>query len=207
VSLKPPTEDIELLEHPLSSELRAAAKRLRILRDASAGGHLLEALNREVTDPRTWEVHYQLIMALGECQYLPSIPFLKELAGRTFEATMIYVALGDALVRLQLTSTEDARSVIEIMTSGNEVLIDGAFRAMAMLKMVPRADQLREILSFVLTLPTDSDLRYWPLAASAGWRVDGVEMFLGQCERSAREDLQRTAKLARKGIYGKWRPL
>jgi hypothetical protein len=200
-------EDVQLLQHPRSPKRRSAAKRLRKLRDPSAGPALLEALKREVTDPRTWETQYQMIMALGECKYLPALSYLKELADRSFEATMVYVALGDALVRLQFTPEQEAVAVTEVMDTGNEMLIDGAFRAMAMLRMVPRTKEIREILSFASALPPDSGLRFWPLVATAGWKGDTVEAFIDGCAKSNRVDLREAAEQARTGKYGNWRPL
>src|SRR4051812_541674 len=100
------------LEHPRARERAAAAKRLRRLQDPRAGKALMAALHREIPDAqppeRTWEVQYQLVMALGECGVKEAVPFLQDLAQRVFEATMVYVGLGDALMRLDRAHPTDA---------------------------------------------------------------------------------------------------
>ena len=78
----------------------APAKELRKLGDPTAGPALVEALHREVTDPRTWETQCQMIMALGHSGYRKGVLVLNMLAQVKFEATMVLVAIGDAFVRL-----------------------------------------------------------------------------------------------------------
>ena len=200
-------EDIDLLSHSRSPKRRAGAKRLRKRGDATAGPALLSALKREVEDPRTWETQYQLVMAIGECGYSEALPFLRELASRDLKATMIYVGLGDALVRLEVRSNQDASAVLRILESGNDMLIDGALRAMAMLRMVPSQRQIEEILQYASSLPADSGNRFWPLAAAPGWYGDVVDEFVAECAKSDREDLRTAASLASSQKYRKWRPL
>ena len=94
---------IEQLQHKSSAKRRAAAKKLRKLKAKEAGPALLAALKNELKDKRTWETQYQMIMALGESGYTESLEFLIQLAGQEFEATMVYVAIGDSIIRLQNT--------------------------------------------------------------------------------------------------------
>jgi len=160
------SDDIQLLEDKRSPKRRSAAKRLRKLGDVAAGPALLKRLKTEVLDPRTWETQYQLIMAIGECKYLIALPFLEALSKTKFEATMIYVAIGDALVRAIVA-----------------------------------------ILEFVSKFEIDHGIRFWPLAASAGWHGDNVRKYISECSQSHREDLQHAAKFADEGKYYNWRPL
>jgi len=200
-------DDIDLLKHTRSPKRRSAAKRLRKRGDTSAGKALLSALRKEIEDLRTWETQYQLIMAIGECEYVEALPFLKDFADQPLEATMIYVGLGDALVRLQIQSLNDGEPIIELMESGNEMLIDGAFRAMAMLRMVPSAVHVQKIIRFVSALPLDHGNRFWPLAAAPGWQGDEVDTYVAECLRSDRNDLREAAELAANRKYKKWNPL
>jgi hypothetical protein len=199
-------DDLELLKHPRSPKRRTEAKRLRKRGDILAGPSLLSALQKEVEDSRTWETQYQLVMALGECLYVDAVPFLKDFSVRQLKATMIYVGLGDALVRLQIQSLEDGAPILELMRQQNEMLTDGAFRAMAMLKMVPRENQIDQILRVVSALPLDHYNRFWPLAAAPGWKGDNVVAFIAECTRSPRSDIQEAAKLAADQKYKKWNP-
>lgn len=200
-------DDIQLLEDKRSPKRRSAAKRLRKLGDVAAGPALLKRLKTEVLEPRTWETQYQLIMAIGECKYLDALPFLEVLSKTKFEATMTYVGIGDALVRLNSEGRNDIAPVLSLMSSENDMLVDGAFRAMAMLKMVPSNDAIVAILEFVSKFEIDHGIRFWPLAASAGWHGDNVRKYVSECSQSNREDLQRAAKFADEGKYYNWRPL
>jgi HEAT repeat protein len=91
---------LDLLRDKRSPKRRAGAKKLRELADPAAGPALLDVLRIEIKDPRTWETQYQMIIALGSSAYEEALPLLRELARARFEATSIYVALGDAIVRL-----------------------------------------------------------------------------------------------------------
>jgi HEAT repeat protein len=109
-----------------SPKRRSAAKKLRKLKDVDAGPFLLAALETELSDARTWETQYQMIMAIGECGYKPALPFLNELAKQDFEATMVYIAIGDAIVRLSTENKRDTTTILKLIDTSNEMLIDGA---------------------------------------------------------------------------------
>jgi hypothetical protein len=198
---------IELLRHKQSPKRRSGAKRLRKLRRPESGPALLAALRDEVRDPRTWETQYQMIMALAESAYTPALPYLEQLSQQPFEATMVYTALGDAIVRLGRSSAEDPEPVLRLMDSGNERLIDGAFRAVAMLRL--RLDQaaVDRIVAFVSACPPADGLRFWVAAAAPGWRGPAVEAFLNACAQGPREDVREAALAALQGKYRKWSPL
>ena len=127
----------EHLKHPLSAKRRSAAKALRKLADPSAGPALLEALQNELSDARTWGTQYQMIMALGACRYAPAAPFLQELAGRRFVARSLYRAIGGALVRLAAPGDDTWKTLMALVQSGNPGLAYGACPAMAMQRLVP----------------------------------------------------------------------
>jgi hypothetical protein len=198
---------INLLGDKGSPKRRSAAKKLRKLGDASAGVALLDALRAELKDPRTWETQYQMIMALGECGYEEALSFLRELARAKFEATMVYVALGDAIVRLARKHQNVALPVIECARSGNDMLADGAFRAMAMLRMVPDEATIATLIDLVSARPPEDGIPFWVVAAAPGWKGPKVEAFLHECESSPRKDVCDAAKDALLGKYRRWKPL
>ena len=148
-----------------------------------------------------------MVMAIGECNYREALPFLKEFAATRLDATMIYTGLGDALVRLQIQSLNDGDPIIEVIESGNRMLINGAFRAMAMLKMVPSTGSIEKMLQFVSKNSYEHDSRFWVLAAAPGWTGDKVAKFVTKCSHASRPDVREAAKLALVGTYGKWSPL
>ena len=202
-SLEPLLEDLRAKQ---SAKRRAAAKKLRRLAHAEAGPHLLAALKAEVSDPRTWETQYQMVMALGECGYAESSPFIEELSLRQFEATMIYVAIGDVLVRL--SSGSKITTIISLIDQArHRMLIDGALRAMAMLRLVPTEAEILRITAYAATLPGNDGNRFWIIAACPGWPAKATEQFLTDCAEADRPDFQEALLLAKSGKYKTWRPL
>jgi HEAT repeat protein len=208
-------EAIMLLGDKHSPRRRSAAKRLRKLGDIAAGPSLLAALQREVQDPRTWETQYQMIMALGECGYEAAKPYLEELVQRHFEATMVYMALGDAIVRLGRQFPDDPDPVLYLMgmNKNNHMLIQGAFRATAMLRMKPDQEAVNTVIRYVNEHEPDEppaavgSLRFWVAAAAAGWDGPEVESFLEASVSSLRSDLRQAAVASRQKKYLKWKVL
>ena len=189
-----------------SAKRRSAAKKLRKLADVEAGAPLLAALRAEVNDPRTWETQYQMIMALGERGYAESWRFIEELSNRVLDATMVYVAIGDALVRL--AADKAAVTLLGFIEQGRHPsLIDGALRAVAMLRIVPNDGEISTILEYASSLPKDDGNRFWILAACPGWRAEKIAGFLNDVGNSSRADFQEALLLARAGKYKTWRPL
>jgi hypothetical protein len=200
-------ELIELLKHYRSPKRRSAARRLRKLKNNQAGEALLEALKKEVQDTRTWETQYQMIMALGECGYRNALPYLCELSSWKIEATMIYMALGDAIVRLGEEYEDDPKPILRIMKSGNEMLIDGAFRAMAMLHLKLDPKSVRKIIDYASKLGVNDSRRFWVAAAAAGWSGEHVKEFLESSSESTHDYVRYAAKASLEKKYQKYNPL
>ena len=198
---------MEQLRDKKSQKRRSAAKKLRKLKDIYAGPYLLAALENELNDDRTWETQYQMIMAIGECDYKPALPFLNGLVKQNNKATMLFVAIGDAIIRLSIKNERDTPPIFKIIDTGNEALIEGAFRAMAMLNMIPSDSEIEKIINYVAAKDLNQGIHFWVVAAAPGWSGTKVEEYLDYCERSPREEMTNAVALARKGKYKKWRPL
>ncbi len=201
------SELIKLLESSSSPKRRSAAKKLRKIGDPLAGPALLDALKRELPDKRTWETQYQMIMALGHCGYNESIPLLRILAHERFEHTMVLMAVGDAYVRLCRSSNDDPKPVFDILRIKNDdSLLDGALRAVAILRMKFRPDTVARVIEHV-TARNKESLWFWVAAASPGWSGPVVDAFLDRCLASTREDIKTAASAAKVKKYLKWNPL
>ncbi len=200
-------EAVDQLGDRASAKRRSAAKRLRSLGDPAAGPVLLEALQTEVADPRTWETQYQMIMALGACSYTPAVAFLEQLAAQQGDYTMVGVALGDALVRIEWAVASSLSTVDRYMPTGSPGVIDGTFRAIAMLQLVPEDDLLKRIVAFAADLDLVDPLRFWVAAAAAGWAGPDVETYLHACLTSPRTDLVEAATNSLADIYKNYRLL
>ena len=204
-------EAVAMLSSRHSSKRRAAAKFLRHVREVAAGPVLLQALEREIADPRTWETQYQLIMALAECGYIEALPSLRLLSTKHHNSLMIYTALGDSIVRLGRQHANDVGPVLDLLGSGNLHLLEGAFRAMAMLRMIVSETAIRQIIDFAEKIPLveaiDHGLWFWLVVASAGWKTSPTEKFLKKCSELKRKDISNAALCALKGEYLACNPL
>jgi HEAT repeat protein len=190
-----------------SAKRRSAAKHLRRLADPGAGPALLAALEAELKDERTWETQYQMIMALGICGFREAAPFIEELSRRPLKATMVYMAIGDALVRLSRAHEHDASKAVEMLSSGNDSLIDGAIQAVAMLRMKPSEAEIDAILRFARALDLEDRFRLCPAVAAAGWRGELRDLFLAECARSPDKALRDAAEHSMQGRYRILNPL
>lgn len=206
-------EAAALLGHAQSAKRRSGAKTLRKLADVAAGPALLDALRKELADPRTWETQYQMIMALGACRYAAAEPFLRELAGRPFDATMVLVAIGDALVRLTQPPERMPQTVLELVRGGKLALADGACQALGMLRLVPAREAAEELMAFARRFPLEEtqtlNRRLWIAAAAPGWLELSpmTRPFLTECLESKDRQLQLAAEAALQGKYRAWSPL
>jgi HEAT repeat protein len=198
---------IALLNDLHSPKRRSGAKQLRKLQNPTAGLPLFTALQQELRDPRTWETQYQMIMALGECNYTPALSYLKTLAAQPFDATMVYMALGDAIIRLERTHDHDATPALRLLPTNNTMLIEGAFRAVAMLRMIPSQNEIQQIMQYVSQQTPPWGVEFWVAAAAAGWSGAEVDAFLTQAAKSHNQQLQQAAVAAQQKKYLKWRPL
>ncbi len=168
---------------------------------------MLAALRDEVRHRRTWETQYVMIMALAETGFTPALPYLKQLSRQPFEATMVYTALGDAIVRLGRSSAEDCKPVLRLLAGGYDRLIEGALRAVAMLLLRPDQKAVDQILAFATGRSLADGLRFWVAAACPGWKGPAVAAFLHECSQSPREDVREAAEAALQGEYCNWSPL
>lgn len=189
------------LHHRSSTERRSAAKRLRVLCNSAAGPALLDALREEVTDSRTWETQYQMIMALGTCEHAPAVVLLEELAREQKGYEMVGVAIGDALTRIEWATSKTLAVVDRSMTDAAPGVIDGSFRAMAMLQLNPVGDLPERIIAYVTSRPLNDGLRYWVAAAAATWQSPAVEAFLQSCLTSSRSELANIAATSLSGTH------
>lgn len=209
-------EAIELLYNTKAKKRESGAKILRKLESIKSGSFLLEALKKEMKDVRTWNTQYQLILALGHSKFEKALPYLKDIANKEYDTTILYIGLGDAIFRLLLIS-ETIEDTLKIIYSYNNFMITyGAFQALALLKIVPSDKDIKEIIKIgsdpkgaeiVQGYPNDkTGLRKWIATASSGWKDELKIDFLNDCEKIKDQHLLMAVESARKGKYIKWDP-
>lgn len=197
------TDDlVHQLAHRRSATRRSAAKKLRKLGTDAPGPPVLEALQKEVQDPRTWETQYQMIMALADSQYKPAHAFLKAV-DRQRPEPMVSLAIGDALMRL---SDDREQQLLEILSSGEPFLTEGALRSAVMLHLEFSPPTIERILKLAGE-PGNEALAFWTAAAAAGWPHELCNNFLQECTQSNRAETRKAARAAMKGKYLRWHPL
>ena len=200
-------DSVALLTNTRSPKRRSGARRLRKLADPAACSDLLVALRHEVQDSRTWETQYQMVMALGTCSCKAGLEYLWQLARSNFEATMLYVAIGDAIVRLGRDFEADPGPMLAILATDNEMLIEGAFRATAMLQLRYEAATIETVLNYLRPRRHADGLRFWVAAAAPGWDSPHLEEFLNTCISGMREDVRQAAIAAKAKQYRQYNPL
>lgn len=205
----------ELLHNSKALKRESGAKRLRKLGLPEAGAAVFEALQRELRDNRTWSVKYHLLITLGVLKHLPALPLLWKIVDQEMDATILYLALGDALMRLLLSDgVTPAEAWAAVLKTKRPMLFNGALRATALLKLVPDAETVRSMLVIadepefakqVHGYPGDpSGIRYWAAVASAGWPQELTREFLVSCQAINSTSLRYAAELALKRKYVKW---
>ncbi len=202
-----------------SPKRRSAARALRKLGDPRACSHLLEAVKRELCDPRTWETQYQMIMALGFCGCRESLPYLKQLLTEKPKCEpAAWSAISHAIVRLGSKDNSDPSVAIELIDQNAQTGLDkdgltcGVFEAIAMMKMQFDDSTADRLIEFVETyraeLPTHSNfIPVYAAIASAGWNGNRVRPFLQKSLSSPNQQLVRAAEHALQGKYFKLNPL
>ncbi|GGM89388.1 MAG TPA: hypothetical protein VIL71_23600 [Spirillospora sp.] len=110
------------------------------------------------------------------------------------ESDMVYVGVGDAIVRLGRRTDDDPSPIFWCIDRRDDHLADGAFRDMAMLRMVPPGDAVQRIIAFVRRRDAFDMLRSWPAVAAAGWKPEDVHEFLVECAEGPREDVAEAAR-------------
>lgn len=198
-------ELVQGLSDKSSAKRRSAAKKLRKLKLPAFGPAILQSIEQEIRDPRTWETQYQMIMALAESDYTAAVPFLETLISRPL-TPMVMTAIGDALIRLNDCTTDASKRVSTIMSSGNVALTEGAVRAVAMLRLKLSPAVIRQIIEFA-SHPENEQVRFWIAAAAPGWEGPEVEKFLHECLTAKLAETRKAAKAALQKKYLKWFPL
>jgi hypothetical protein len=204
-------DDIELLSHSRSPKRRAAAKRLRKSADPTAGPALIAALEKELNDDRTWETQYQLIMAIGHCNYCEALPFVESLVPSN-SGGMVNVAIGDTLLRLSRKHVNDASRCVDFIDAADQLLTHGAMQAIAMLRMLPDETTMARLIEHGMSLKLGDDdwTLIWLLRATPGWPGEFTSQLLDKWNTvsfAQQQQIHGAVELARKCEYAKWKPL
>lgn len=112
---------ITQLRDSKSPKRRSAAKALRRSKAKQSGPALLEALEREMADPRTWETQFEMALALGECGSADALPLLERISGMDLKATTVLMGVGNAITRIEQGCGQPFRSLDRWLTEDAEL--------------------------------------------------------------------------------------
>jgi hypothetical protein len=208
-------ELVQELSSSKSDKRSSAAKRLRKQKHTAAAPAILDALKKELSDDRTWKAKFEMILAIGELHDHAALPFLWELTKIDTPHTIVYIALGDAIVRLSCKEKSDVDCIFQIANTRNVSLLNGAFNAMSELRLIPNDEQIGRILELAEDPRAENNrypndrvgLRLNVALAAAGWPRDLVRPFLDRCLAIPDKGLQLAASNSLKGKYTKWASL
>ena len=159
----------------------------------------MEALKQELEDPRTWETQYQMIMALGYCGYKDSAPFLRTCSEKTYDATMILMALGHSIVRLEMSDPTDEGPIRRILKTQNKDLISGALMAVGLLGLAFSEPMNDLIIGYARQLGNENFDIVFVSSAASGWPGEKVRRFLTEAQSRCRFPISEAAKMALDG--------
>lgn len=143
----------------------------------------------------------------SESGFTESLDFLLELAEHEFDATMVYVAIGDAITRLIYLSQNTVCEAIKYVQNknSNSLFIDGVLRAIATQKTTPDEQDINRLIEFAQDKETPENNRTWIASASAEWHQNmNVEPFLNHCLNSDNQQTKRAAEAALNKKPIKW---
>lgn len=148
-----------------------------------------------------------MIMALGECDCVMTLPVLRGLASERFWATMRQVSVGDALIRLSHVSDTNPAPVFEALDlarRNDTAIAEGAMRAVAMLRLRFEGSVVDRLIREVSALE-DEAVNYWTAGACAGWSGPVVREFLEAC-LTGKEFTRDVATASLRGEYKRYNP-
>ena len=209
-------ENIESkLQSPKSDDRRRAAKEIGKAKLTDLGDALYKAYLVEVTDKRTWETQFEMVLALGLIDYRIALEQIEKLVRENKPYDMITRAAAHSYVRLKRHSINDASPALELLQFGGLSTVDGCLNPLGYDKMLPDVIQIKELIRLGWDLHKHkdrlgrergySDPRYGLAAACAGWDNQLTKGFLEHCIKTGDTPVKYVAENSLKGKYVKLR--
>jgi hypothetical protein len=181
-----------------SGDRRKAAKEIGKQKLTVLADILLAAYLEEIKNPKTWETQVEMILALGIINHKAALPYIEKIVRLNNPHSMITYSAAQSYVRLKRNSINDASPVIELLKFGGLSLDDGALNPLAYDKMIPKEEEINELIKLGWDLHKHKDRigkeagycdpRYGLAAACAGWDKKLTIKFLNHCLATADGD-------------------
>jgi hypothetical protein len=209
-------EIIENLNSKKSSERRRAAKEIGKGNIAELGDYLYTKYVEEMHDKRTWETQCEMIKSLGIINYKKSFELIEKIVKQNIPQDMITICAATSYVQLKRTSIHDGTPVLELLHFGSVSIICGALKALAVDKMIPANETIKEIIKICWDIHKHKDRighesglidsRKYLAIACSNWDKDVTKDFLNHCIETAEKNdnnLIEVSKNSLKGTYSK----
>lgn len=177
-----------------ASARRTAAKKLRKLGEPAAEGSLISALERELEHPRTWEVQFEMINALGTCGGARAERVVRELAARELRYESLYTASGETSLRLSAQRGDPGEAVRWSVALANADLVDGALKGLAETGVALSSQDTEALLDFLEGQGPYEGVHYWAAVAAARWPGDRVRSYVAGLAAGLRADVAEAAR-------------
>ena len=203
------TELVEKLLDKSSLKRKQAAKSFRKINDNDKiyQVSLKEALLKEIQNIKTWEIQYNMIMAIKDNHYIELLNDLKDISLNNKDlAPMVKIALGDVISDFEYSNLSNLEHVLKWIEDKEINLLEGASRFLAMKHIIPSRKIMDSLIQYVIK-ENDESQYFWVLAASSGWPNDVKISLLNKCQNIKRDDIQEALALSVKNEYGRWKPL
>jgi hypothetical protein len=202
---------IEMLTDKKSAKRASAAKAIGRTAESQYGPCLLEALQKEAADLRTWQAQCTMIRALSDIGFRQALDYLWQFSERTIEHTMIYEELGFSIGRLTPISNSDISVVRQISRSSPIQFSRGIFRAIYFLRIVPEKSEDAVFLISEARKDFENEgrvitKRCYLAATAAGWSEYEARPFLEECRNTEWKMLKEIVELSLARTYSKWKP-
>lgn len=140
-----------------------------------------------------------MVMALGECGVTAAVPLLNTISSTPREATMVFVATGDALLRLAALQEQADQMWHTLLQQRNDDVLAGALRATHMANVPLRDDTITAIVTVLQAYESDHPIMFWAATAAWRWTLPSAHVLLKTLVTSAREDIREAASLSLQG--------
>jgi len=215
----------EQLSSKQSSKRLSATKRISKEKITKLADELFSAYTKEKQDKRTWEPQSEMIKSLGLLDFKPALPDIKSIVNKNIPHDMITINAATSYVQLKRQSVYDGQPVLELLNFGSTSVICGALQVLAIDKMIPSSDEIKEIIKISWDINKHKDRighefgfidpRVYLAIACAGWDKLLTTSFLNHCIDTAfnidsfgktieNVQLANACQKSLKGIYSKF---
>jgi hypothetical protein len=174
-----------------SADRRRAAKEIGKSKIYELADDLYQRYLDEIKDNRTWETQCEMIKALGILNYKQAIEQIEIIVNQNTPHDTITIFAATTYVQLTRESINDAKPILDLFKFGSVSVIHGAVLTLAVDKMTPNPEEIKEILHFCRDINKHKDrigheyglmdVRRYVAIACANWDKTLTIDFLNHC--------------------------